>query len=414
MPANPPAADQPAVPGSSGWPFRVWQLALALFGLAAATGALLRFGLIVGLPGGLLFTDVRHAHSHLMFFGWVTPVLMFLLLRLQGGWDRTGLRWLLFVTLALAAASYVPFLLSGYRLLPLGGRELPVSMIVSGLNGLAWYAFIAVYLWRQRRLAADTGSRFRQMAVWLLLLSSAGIVALAAAGSQGAGSVLINSLAYFFLELFAEGWFGLALIGLAYSSMPEAQQGASAQPGLWLLAAGLSVRTLADVFTANGFSGVQPLVLAGSAVAGFGLLLSLLPLWRVLLKRALNGWHLALGLLLLKGVFDLLLAHPLLHELSDAANLRVFYLHAYLLGAISIGLVTVAREVWGRPAFRFPWLFSVLVLLMTAFLLPVSGLWPAAWSGLWTLQAAAWTSFGPVLSATVALLLSFRTASASR
>ena len=29
-----------------------------------------------GLPGGLAYVNVRHAHSHLMFFGWVTPALM--------------------------------------------------------------------------------------------------------------------------------------------------------------------------------------------------------------------------------------------------------------------------------------------------------------------------------------------------
>src|SRR5690625_2370099 len=179
---------QPAAWWRQGWPFRIWQLALLLFIVAAATGALLRFGLLDGLPGGLLFTDVRHAHSHLMFFGWVTPVLMYLLLRLQGDWDRAGLRWLLFITLVLAAASYVPFLLSGYRLMPLFGRELPVSMIISGLNGLAWYVFAAVYLLADRKQPASTSRSFSRMSVWMLLLSSVGFVVFVLEGMRGAGS----------------------------------------------------------------------------------------------------------------------------------------------------------------------------------------------------------------------------------
>ncbi len=394
--------------GQRRWPFTIWQISLLFFIIAAATGAFLRFGLMGGLPYGLLFTDVRHAHSHLMFFGWVTPVLMLVLLRLQGNWARPGLLWLLIAALLFAAASFVPFLLSGYRLMPLFGRDLPVSMIVSGLNGLVWYAFIAIYLWRDRKREPDTADRYLRMSVWLLLASSLGIVALAAAGMQGAGSVLINSLAYFFLELFAEGWFGLAVIGLAYQLLPAARSGRSAVPGMWLLAAGLTGRTLADVFVSNGVPGMQAAVLAGSAVAGLGLLLALLPLLRVLLREPFGGWHVSLGLLAAKGVFDLLLAHPVLHQLSDSANLRVFYLHALLLGSISIGLITCARRTWGRRAFRFPWLFTAAVLVMIAALLPVSGAWPAAWSGIWVLQTAAWTSLGPVALGLLAFVLSFR------
>src|SRR5690625_498237 len=261
---------QPAAWWRQGCPFRIWQLALLLFIVAAATGALLRFGLLYGLPGGLLFTDVRHAHSHLMFFGWATPLLMMLLLRQQSGPSLRSPRLLLSVVLLLAAASFVPFLLSGYRLLPLLGRELPVSMVVSGLNGLAWYAFAAVYLLADRRQTASSSRSFSRMSVWLLLLSSVGIVALAFAGMRGAGSTLIISLAYFFLELFAEGWFGVALLGIAFRHILGTQRHESARVGLWLLAGGLSVRTAADVFVANGVDQLQPAVLGASAVAGFG------------------------------------------------------------------------------------------------------------------------------------------------
>src|SRR5690606_41698660 len=53
-------------------------MALASFTLAGLTGAGLRFGLQYGFPWALNYADVRHAHSHLMFFAWVTPAAMLL------------------------------------------------------------------------------------------------------------------------------------------------------------------------------------------------------------------------------------------------------------------------------------------------------------------------------------------------
>ena len=50
-------------------------MALAVFVLAGATGAFMRFGLLYGMAG-LSYANVRHAHSHLMYFGWVTPALI--------------------------------------------------------------------------------------------------------------------------------------------------------------------------------------------------------------------------------------------------------------------------------------------------------------------------------------------------
>lgn len=48
---------------------RIWKAALVGFIIAGATGSLMRFGMIHGYPAGLQFVNVRHAHSHLMYFG---------------------------------------------------------------------------------------------------------------------------------------------------------------------------------------------------------------------------------------------------------------------------------------------------------------------------------------------------------
>ena len=59
---------------------RYGTVATGLLTIAAATGVLLRFGLFMGMPGWALnYAAVRHAHSHLMYFGWVTLGLMALI-----------------------------------------------------------------------------------------------------------------------------------------------------------------------------------------------------------------------------------------------------------------------------------------------------------------------------------------------
>ncbi len=55
---------------------RIWQLSLISFIIAAFTGFLYRYGMFWPLPDSLGFANIRHAHSHLMFFNWVVPPIM--------------------------------------------------------------------------------------------------------------------------------------------------------------------------------------------------------------------------------------------------------------------------------------------------------------------------------------------------
>ncbi|MDT8307450.1 MAG: hypothetical protein RRC07_16075, partial [Anaerolineae bacterium] len=85
--------------------------------------------------------------------------------------------------------------------------------------------------------------------------------------------------------------------------------------------------------------------------------------------------------------------------------LRVPYLHWLLLGFATLGLVGAAAQRWGRDAVPAQsWLvLGVVVLELT--LIPLTRLWPAAWGGIWTLDAAAWATLGPVIAAIAMLTL---------
>lgn len=94
----------------------MWRLAVCSFVLAGLTGVMLRLVPVVGLPGGLRFGDVRHAHSHLMYFGWATPMLMTLIgshVQARSPSGARGATRIAAVTVLAAWTTYLPFLLAG-------------------------------------------------------------------------------------------------------------------------------------------------------------------------------------------------------------------------------------------------------------------------------------------------------------
>ena len=127
----------------------VWLAAIGCFVIAGSTGSLLRFGLLSGLPAGLGLVNVRHAHSHLMYFGWVTPALMVLIVawlpRLTGRSLSARFLWVMGVIIGFALLAYVMFIQYGYQPAEIDGRRLPLSVLAATLNVLAWYAYAYLY-----------------------------------------------------------------------------------------------------------------------------------------------------------------------------------------------------------------------------------------------------------------------------
>lgn len=397
---------------------------MASFVLAAGTGAYYRFSLIYPLPGVLEF--VRHAHSHLMFFSWVTPALILLvgLALTRRGLNSRGFGLLALLAVVGGLATYLPFLKSGYHMASWwGSRPLPVSMLVSGANGAVWYALVALYLratWREPR---DRVLRLLDGAIALMVVSTVAVAGLAYLGASGqVQRVLMLALVDWFLTVFADGWFGLAILALAAFHVSAARL-ARFPLGLlvWVLVAAMSVRSVAR-FGTNGLalgwtSGVDA---AASATAALIWLALVSALWRTGTVDELAGTpeagtplprgatlllrQLALLLLAVKGVVELVGAVPAAHAWVFQQPLHIFFLHAFLLGAVSLSLIAAMRVALGAGAFQGAVAFTVAVAVMVAALLPFTPLWPRALAGAWALHAAAYTSLGPLLVAIWALL----------
>ena len=399
----------------------VWGVALASFVLAASTGAYYRFSLITPLAGVL--DNIRHAHSHLMFFSWVTPPLILLL-----GADlaRRGAKPRGFAAVALLAAigglvSYVPFLQGGYQLTPFAGRLLPISMIASALNGVVWYAFAALYVWAAWGVRRDARLRLFDASVALLVASTVSVVALAYLGATGQMQrPVMLALVDWFLTLFADGWFGLAVLGLAALHADRARLVRLRAGTLgWLLGAAMVVRSVGRYYEDTlGASWATALAGAGGAVAALAWLGLVFLVWRVAPgpAKSLDGTivtppsgitrllrQLTLALLLVKGLVELAAATPGLTEFVTQSSLRIFFLHAFLLGAISFGVIYSMRAQLGEGAFHGAGLFALAVGVMVAALAPLTPLWPRGLGGLWVLPVAAYTSLLPPAVAAYAL-----------
>ncbi|MBK8987647.1 MAG: hypothetical protein IPM39_16475 [Chloroflexi bacterium] len=393
------------MPDSPSLPWRwAWLSALGLFVLAGSTGALLRFGLLYGFPWGLQYSNIRHAHSHLMYFGWVTPAVM----GLMAAWlpTLTGrpfpptlharFRNIIRVTLLLALAAYVAFLLYGYRPAQFGGARLPISTILASFNMLAWYAFLFAYRQATKGAVRNSPLRLWDGALAFLLLASLGAWGVAVTAVLNLRSPLIAAaLTHLFLDLFADGWFVLAVLGLAYAATPAAAGHPWAAKSESLLIMGLPVLFLLGIPVNLLPPAARLIGSVGGLLVGSGLVVSVVILWRL----AGSEWRVALVFLGMKATATLAVTVPAIALWSERANLRISYLHWLLLGFVTLGLVAAARAVWGRDYVRGWRGLTAVVILLILTLIPLTNLWPAAWHGRWVRELAAWAALGPVLVA---------------
>lgn len=378
-----------------GW---AWQTALACFVLAALTGAFFRFGAYTGF-GGLQPINVRHAHSHLMFFGWVTPALMALIAaRLPGLTGRAVPPLMgrsIAATLVLGVLAYPPFLLYGYGVATIGGARIPLSVIGAALNVLGWYAFGIAYVRATWRVERTLPLRLWDAALAMIVLSSMGAWALGLVRGAGVIEPFPAAAAlHLFLGLFSEGWFVLALLGIAYAALPVPED-RRVRLATDLVVYGLPFTFLLGVPVELVPPNLRLISGLAGVVVAVGLLLHVAALRQsALASRA--GWAVPLLFLALKAVAQFGVAVAPVALWAEQTGLRVSYLHWLLLGFVSLGLVAAAGQTWGRSVVQGQTLFVAGAVLMIASLLPLTGAWPAVLAGGWAWPVATAATFGPI------------------
>jgi hypothetical protein len=146
----------------------------------------------------------------------------------------------------------------------------------------------------------------------------------------------------------------------------------------------------------------------GGLMVAAGLTLNLWTLWPGAVRERQTMWLVPLVFLGVKAVAMVIVSLPAGALWAETMALRISYLHWLLLGFVTLGLVAAAGDQWGRRATAGWQVLTVTVLLLFASLIPLTRLWPLAWSGRWAFVFAAWMALGPALAALVMLVCSAR------
>ncbi len=401
---------------------RGWFAALVVFVLAGLTGAFIRFGLIYGFPWGLQYANVRHAHSHLMYFGWATPALIALIAaQLPLVTDRplsSRFKGPIVMAIAGGLLAYAPFLLYGYTPANLDGRQVPLSVVAAGFNVIGWYWFVGAYWQETRGTERNYPLQLWDGALAFLVFASLGAWGLAVVTRLDVQDPFWSlAMTHIFLDSFSYGWFLLGLLGVAYVTRPGLAGNQLAQRSINLVVIGMPVIFLLGM----PLHVVPPVVRWIGALGALMVAAGLLGhMWVLAINSepyavsseqySVNSglktenwrrWRLPLFFLGLTAVTLAATGIPAVARWAVVSGVRLLHLHWMLLGFVTLGLVTGAQEKWGRQAVAsWRWMAAAILILILS-LIPLTSLWPAALRGEWTRYFAAVAALIPAIAAAI-------------
>jgi hypothetical protein len=393
----------------------LWHISIACFVLAGLTGFLYRLGMMGWVPGELSLGNIRHAHSHLMFFGWAVPLPLYIImqkiLEKKNGiakgisWMKYSITWIL----CFGLMAYPFFLLYGYRPVTIGSATLPLSVIFSGFVMIGWYGFMIGY-WKLRDMLKNNENLpWFDGALILLAVCSLGAWGVAVIQELVPGShLLMKSMTHFFLAAFTEGWVVLVLCAILIGELKIEKKHWWTTPQLALGAIAIGAPLTFPYGISESL--LTPMLLGtarfGGGLAALGLLLVMAAIFSSGRWRH-SIWVWPVTLLTLKGVMQLgASVVPSSFWLSDP-GLRVLYLHILLLGG-----VTLLAFAWinSRTSLSKSYFYlvggSVIVTLVT--LLMFTGFWPQSFSGAWIVDALALGAILPILAVIIYWMMLIR------
>ena len=393
--------------------YRLYILAsLFLFLLAAATGSWFR-GAMVGFPAGSFdLGNIRHAHSHLMFFGWVSMVPFLSLLSAFRSYPSPltygaiysfeGLFWL-------GLATYPAFLLFGYEPVRSGSANLPFSVMLSGTIMLLWYVMIAIFLYQlwKWNMRQNVSKRIWTAALLMLFVCSLGAWFVAVAQFLfPAQPMVAKASTNFFLTVFTEGWASLFAVAIIQDQLAGASTITlinSNKSWKWLL--GLLILGAILLFPVGLPESaitypVLMMIKAGALILGISYIVFLYSISSTVVLHSNSIYRWPILFLVLKTVMIALLFFLPKELWAGSHQLKILYLHTTLLGFSTLVLFAWVHIKADLPRISYHFLgFSVLLLWLS--LLPYTPLFPMALRGSWVLYFAATASIFPFIAALI-------------
>ncbi len=341
-------------------------LILALVGLLMRAMPLFDFS-------GWQYDQLRHAHSHLAFLGWVYSAfyLAFAKLFLPEGSMASGkYRQLFWLTQIIVAGMFLSFWFNGYN---------SVSIAFLAMHTALAYFFL-FWFWKDLGInhSASPGiSRwFAKMGIVCFVLSSLGPFAIPIIQIFAYGNPAYQKMAvHFYLHFQYNGWFVFGMFamlfrlfeqrGLTYSS-------SLAKGQFWLLALSL-IPAWFQMLPFQHLPLVLEISLQFAVVAQVLAILIFIKNDWTILQKSFRGWQrtllvFSLTALFLKVSCQLVLILPGISEVIDIQNrfLMIAYLHLLFLGCITPFLFFLFSHLkWGD------WASSVTKTGLSLFLVGV-------------------------------------------
>lgn len=329
------------------------------------------------LSGFLDLVNIRHAHSHLMFFNWISPPLMawmvsLLDVRSDQPINHKKYKACLYTMLALGLLAYPFFLLYGYRPTSIGSADLPIAAILSGIIMITWYWFAWLYFKDRKKVDDSLPILIFDGALAALLISSLGAWGVSVFQFSGTHNPLISSaLTHFFLGVFTEGWAVLGVMGIIWSRIKKLNTPLKAG---WLWKPILLGSMLLFPLSLNQ-SLVTPMMMISAKTGLVLVLISLsLHLYAFIASKKNAGtvWNIILAILAAKIIFQFIAVLPL-DIWPGGHGLRILYLHVLLLGLVSLTFIKIIQKDDPAMVINF---FAGAVLLVFLSLVFISGYWP--------------------------------------
>lgn len=357
----------------------IWKLSLLSFVIAALTGFVYRLGFLGALPGWLNLGNIRHAHSHLMFFNWITPpILVWMAAVVISQDNRPAIRHIktcLYTMLVLGFLSWPFFLFYGYGPVSIGSASLPIAAILSGMVMLTWYGFTWLYYVHRKKQPATFSLLMFDAALVALVVSSLGAWGVSIYQFSPLESPLISkALTSFFLGVFTEGWVILGILGIIWNAAGS-NQTVVMEHSSWFWMPLLFGSLL--IFPYSLDQSILTPAMLYSAKAGLLLILISLVLHLYgLMKTSVKWSGVWLAVFLFLGVKIIFQVGALLPTgiWPGEHGLRILYLHLVLLGFGSAGLVAAYYPATEHLA-KLLYIAGAGAVLITLGMF--SGYWPA-------------------------------------
>jgi hypothetical protein len=307
------------------------RLAIVNLVLAGIMGVAMRWHLLWPLPG-LNLRHWTHAHSHVALLGWVFMALISLV---YAHWLPDGGRYIrryrifLWLCQLSVAGMAITFPLMGYA---------AASIAFSTLHMLL-SLYVALMIFRHTRSMEGFDTLLLHTALWCMLISALGPLALGPLSALGYKyTVWYNAAVYFYLHFQYNGWFTLCLLAIVLRCI-QVEIVPNGSGIFYLIVVGV---VLSFCLSLLGFQVPVWIVwtgMAGAVVQLIGLVwLASCTYSPVRLLTKPHQWllYVAFAALLIKCVLQLLSGVPFLTELAyNSRDVVIAYLHLVLLGFVT-------------------------------------------------------------------------------